>query len=97
MIDTAYAQVRGSRNVDNNATSIPTPSKSQGSTGGQENTQDGLFVVFILAAFIWLIFSAILVYHFRRYGARDGKVQFAQALYISGSLLLLIIALFAIL
>lgn len=55
-----------------------------------------LWVLFVIAVFIFAVISSVLVYHWRAYGMRNHSIVFAQSLYISVSLLLLVGAVFSI-
>jgi hypothetical protein len=95
----AYAQVRGSRTESGSA--VPQQSVQQGrqtNTQNQKPADTGpLFIIFVIVAVIYGIVSAMLVYHWSRFGKNDKVIQFAQLVYFVITLLLLVVALFAIL
>jgi hypothetical protein len=91
----AYAQVRGSRDVSGGVNASPQPQNRE----VNKNTADTgpLFIIFVIVAVIYGIVSAMLVYHWSRFGKNDKVIQFAQLVYFVITLLLLVVALFAIL
>ncbi|MEN9852293.1 MAG: hypothetical protein RI996_236 [Candidatus Parcubacteria bacterium] len=96
----AYAQVRGSRTESGSVASLQSTQqgKQTTSTQNQKPADAGplLFIFFIVFA-LYAMVSAMLVYHWNRFGKNDKRIQFGQLVYFVITLLLLVIALFSIL
>lgn len=90
----AYAQVRGSR--DAREVVQPQTSNNPKKTEAQKGDTGPLFVVFFVVFILYAIVSAMLVYHWNRFGKNDKVIQFAQMVYFTVSLLLLLVAVFSI-
>ncbi len=91
----ANAQVRGSRDTDVTQTTN-TNQRTSGNNGVQSTGGESLIIVFFIVVIIWMGVSAALVYHWRKYGKGDSRVALAQGIYFASSLLILVVALFAL-
>jgi hypothetical protein len=89
-----YAQVRGSR--DPNAGVEAKPVNQNRETQQSSGDNGPLLVVFFVTAVIYIVVSAMLVYHWQRFGKNDKNIQLVQGVYFAVSLLLLVVALFSI-
>lgn len=56
----------------------------------------GLWVVFTIAAFVYVLISLVFLYHWRHYALHNRKVAIAKLTYFVVSLIAIIIALFAL-
>lgn len=91
----ANAQVRGSRDTGVTQTTN-TNQRTASNNGAQSTGGESLIIVFFIVAIIWMGVSAALVYHWRKYGKGDSRVALAQGIYFASSLLILVVALFAL-